>query len=47
MAKKRDAKNNPTARVKADKVRIDQLKELMRSTPQDLDFERVRNIYDM
>ena len=31
-----------TAQVKADKARIDQLKELLRSTPQDLDFERVR-----
>src|SRR4051812_15458702 len=31
-----------TAKVKAEQGRIDQLKELLRSTPQDLDFERVR-----
>ena len=36
-----------TARVKADDTRIDQLKELMRSTPQDLDFERVRIMHEM
>ena len=31
-----------TARVKADKARIDRLKEQLRSTPQEVDFERVR-----
>ncbi len=31
-----------TARVKADKARIDRLKERNRSTPQELDFERIR-----
>jgi pyruvate-formate lyase len=38
-----------TARVKADKARIDRLKEQLRSTPQEVDFERVRimaEIYD-
>jgi pyruvate-formate lyase len=42
MKKKKDAKKSSTGRVTADKARIDQLKELLRSTPQDLDFERVR-----
>jgi pyruvate-formate lyase len=41
------ARKNSTARVTADDARIDQLKELMRNTPQDLDFERVRIMYDM
>ena len=36
-----------TARVTADKERIDRLKELLRSTPQDLDFERVRIMHEM
>ena len=31
-----------TARVKADNARIDRLKEQLRSTPQEIDFERVR-----
>ncbi len=31
-----------TARVKADSARIDRLKEQLRSTPQEIDFERVR-----
>ena len=31
-----------TARVKADKARIDRLKEQLRSTPAEVDFERVR-----
>ena len=41
--------NPTTAKVKADKDRIDRLKELLRSTPNDLDFERIRimkEIYD-
>jgi pyruvate formate-lyase/glycerol dehydratase family glycyl radical enzyme len=32
----------PQTGIKADKERIDRLKEQLRSTPQDLDFERVR-----
>ena len=36
-----------TGRVNADDARIDQLKELMRSTAQDLDFERVRIMHEM
>ncbi len=38
-----------TARVKADKARIDRLKEQLRSTPYEVDFERVRimaEVYD-
>ena len=31
-----------TAKVTADKARIDRLKERQRSTPQELDFERIR-----
>jgi hypothetical protein len=31
-----------TTRVKADSARIDRLKEQLRSTPQEIDFERVR-----
>ena len=34
--------NASTARVKADNARIDRLKEQLRSTPKDVDFERVR-----
>jgi formate C-acetyltransferase len=36
-----------TAKVNADQSRIDRLKELLRSTPQDLDFERVRIMQDI
>ena len=36
------AKEVTTGRVKADDARIDRLKELQRSTPQELDFERIR-----
>jgi hypothetical protein len=36
-----------TARVTVDDARIDRLKELLRSTPQDLDFERVRIMHEM
>ena len=32
----------PNTRIKADKDRIDRLKEQLRSTPQEVDFERVR-----
>ena len=35
-----------TARVVADDARIDRLKELLRSTPQELDFERIRIMKD-
>ena len=34
--------NINTAKVTADKARIDRLKERQRSTPQELDFERIR-----
>src|SRR5210317_1878579 len=36
-----------TAKVKADTARIDQLKERQRSTPQELDFERIRIMKDV
>jgi len=36
-----------TGHVKADKARIDRLKEQLRSTPQDLDFERVRIMHEV
>ena len=42
MEKKKDAKKSSTARVKVDKARIDRLKEQLRSTPAEVDFERVR-----
>ena len=42
MEKTNTAKKSSTARVKADKARIDRLKEQLRSTPQEVDFERVR-----
>lgn len=42
MEKKKDAKKSSTGRVTADKARIDRLKEQLRSTPQEVDFERVR-----
>ena len=38
-----------TATVKVDKARIDRLKEQLRSTPAEVDFERVRimeEVYD-
>jgi len=42
MEKTMDTKKSVTGRVKADKARIDRLKEQLRSTPQEVDFERVR-----
>ncbi len=42
MGKTKDAKKISTAKVKADKARIDRLKEQHMSTPQEVDFERVR-----
>ena len=39
--------NPSTARVNADRARVDQLKELQRSTPQELDFERIRIMYEV
>ena len=36
-----------TAKVNASTGRIDELKELLRSTPQDLDFERVRIMHEV
>ena len=46
MAKKKDLSAN-TAKVNADDARIDALKEKYRSTPQELDFERIRIMYDV
>jgi pyruvate formate-lyase/glycerol dehydratase family glycyl radical enzyme len=42
MEKTTDAKKSSTGRVKAEKARIDRLKEQLRSTPAEVDFERVR-----
>ena len=42
MASSKKTKKNSTAQVKADTARIDRLKERQRSTPQELDFERIR-----
>jgi formate C-acetyltransferase len=42
MEKVKDARNSSTGRVKIDKARIDRLKEQLRSTPAEVDFERVR-----
>ena len=42
MEKTKDAKKSTTGRVKADKARIDRLKEQLRSTPAEVDFERIR-----
>jgi len=42
MEKTKEAKMSTTAQVKADKARIDRLKEQLRSTPQEVDHERVR-----
>ena len=41
-AKTRATTQPSTGRVKADDARIDRLKEQQRSTPQELDFERIR-----
>jgi pyruvate-formate lyase len=49
MEKTKDAKKISTGKVKADNARIDRLKEQLRSTPKDVDFERVRimaEVYD-
>ena len=46
---KTETLNPTTARVKADKERIDRLKEQLRSTDPEVDFERVRimeKVYD-
>jgi len=42
-----DENNANTAKVTADGTRIDRLKELLRSTPQELDFERIRIMKDV
>lgn len=42
MIENKTAKSSTTARVTADTARIDRLKEQLRSTPQEVDFERVR-----
>lgn len=39
--------NIRTAKVKADTARIDRLKERQRTTPQELDFERIRIMKDV
>ena len=39
--------NKNTAKVTADTARIDRLKERQRSTPQELDFERIRIMKDV
>ena len=44
---KTETLNPATAKVKADKERIDRLKEQLRSTTPELDFERVRIMHDM
>ncbi len=46
---KTETLNPATAKVKVDKERIDRLKEQLRSTPAEVDFERVRimeQVYD-
>ena len=40
-------KTSNTARVNADNERIDRLKELYRSTPMQLDFERIRIMHEV
>jgi len=47
MEKTKDAKKSSTGQVKADKARIDRLKEQLRSTTPELDFERVRIMRDI
>ena len=42
MEKKKEAKKSSTGKVTADKARIDRLKEQLRSTPAEVDFERIR-----
>ena len=42
-----ELKTVSTGRVTVDDARIDRLKELLRSTPLDLDFERVRLMHEM
>jgi pyruvate-formate lyase len=44
---KKETLNPTTAKVKADKARIDRLKEQLRSTPQEVDFERVRIMHEV
>jgi trans-4-hydroxy-L-proline dehydratase len=44
---KKETLNPSTAKVKADKARIDRLKEQLRSTPQEVDFERVRIMHEV
>ena len=47
MAKTSDATMSSTARVKVDQARIDRLKEQLRSTPAEVDFERVRIMHEV
>ena len=44
---KTETLNPTTAKVKADRKRIDRLKEQLRSTTPELDFERVRIMHDV
>ena len=44
---KTETLNPATAKVKVDKERIDRLKEQLRSTPQEVDFERVRIMHEV
>jgi trans-4-hydroxy-L-proline dehydratase len=47
MEKTNVAGTSSTGRVKADKARIDRLKEQLRSTPAEVDFERVRIMHEV
>ena len=47
MKESKKTKKSSTAKVKADTARIDRLKERQRSTPQELDFERIRIMKDV
>ena len=42
MATQAETASGSTARVKADTARVDRLKEQLRSTPAEVDFERIR-----
>jgi len=47
MAKTKETTKSSTGQVTADKARIDRLKEQLRSTPAEVDFERVRIMADV
>ena len=42
MEKTKNANKSTTGRITVDKARIDRLKEQLRSTPAEVDFERIR-----